>query len=159
MTLAAMFLHVLFLLLGPVSQSTAAMTQSEQSTIERSILEISDKMTQAGEARDFDRLFSFMLDTDKGSVIQNGRILRTHPEALNQTKANMSGIRSIRYIWKQRHVTVLSPTSALLTAEGESSVTTEQGQQFTAPFAQTVVFVLTDGNWKAIHAHHSSPRP
>jgi hypothetical protein len=159
MTLATMFLNALFLMTGPAAQSATAMTQTDQAAIERSILEISDKMTEAGEARDFDRLFSFMLDTDKGSVIQNGRILRTHPEALNQTKANMSGIRSIRYMWKQRHVTVLSPTSALLTAEGESSVTTSQGQQFTAPFAQTVVFVLTDGNWKAIHAHHSSPRP
>ncbi len=54
---------------------------------------------------------------------------------------------------------MVSPTVALLIAEGESSVTTGQGESFTAPFAQTIVFVLTDdGIWKAIHAHQSSPR-
>jgi hypothetical protein len=157
--LAWSFLNIVWLLMNPASQLATPMTQSEREAIEISVLAISDKMTEAGEARDVERLFSFMLDTEKGSVIQNGRILLTRPEARNQVKATMGGIRSIRYIWKQRHVTVVSPTVALLVAEGESAVTTEQGQQFTAPFAQTVVFVLTDGSWKALHAHHSAPRP
>jgi uncharacterized protein (TIGR02246 family) len=132
--------------------------QSSSQAIEKAVLETSAKMTQAGEARDVDRLFSFMLDTEKGSVIQNGKVLLSRSEALKEIKKNMSGISSIRYTWKQQHVTALSPTLALLISEGESSVTTEQGQSFTAPFAQTVVFVLSDGGWKAIHAHQSSPR-
>jgi hypothetical protein len=47
---------------------------------------------------------------------------------------------------------------AVLAAEGESTATTTAGQAFTTPFAQTVVFVLRDGAWKAIHAHQSAPR-
>jgi hypothetical protein len=43
-------------------------------------------------------------------------------------------------------------------AEGESVVTTTAGDTFTAAFAQTVVFVLRDGDWRAIHAHQSSPQ-
>ena len=139
-------------------QPAAYLSASERAAIERSILEASAQMTQAGEARDIDKLFGFMLETDKGSVIQNGRVLLTREEALEQTKKNMSGISRIEYRWKQQHVTVVSPTVALLVAEGESSVTTEQGQSFTAPFAQTVLFVLSDGRWKALHAHQSSPR-
>ena len=54
-------------------------------------------------------------------------------------------------------MTVLSPETALLVAEGESVATTTSGASFSAPFAQTVVFVLRDGAWKAIHAHQSSP--
>jgi hypothetical protein len=46
----------------------------------------------------------------------------------------------------------------VLTAEGESTGTTTAGDTFTTPFAQTVVFVLEAGSWKAIHAHQSSPR-
>ena len=145
-------------LLWPGPQFTASMSASERAPIERSILEASAQMTEAAEARDIERLFGFMLDTDKGSIIQNGRLMLTRSEALEQTKKNMSGISRIEYKWKQQHVTVVSPTVALLIAEGESSVTTEQGQSFTAPFAQTIVFVLTDGKWKALHAHQSSPR-
>jgi len=145
-------------LLWSESQFTASMSASEREAIEKSILETSAQMTQAGEARDIDRLFGFMLDTDRGSVIQNGRILLTRAEALEQTKKNIGGISKIEYRWKQQHVTVLSPTVALLISEGETSAATEQGQSFTAPFAQTIVFVLADGHWKALHAHQSSPR-
>jgi hypothetical protein len=44
----------------------------------------------------------------------------------------------------------------LLVAEGESIATTTTGDTFSAPFVQTVVFVLRGGQWKAIHAHQSS---
>jgi ketosteroid isomerase-like protein len=115
-------------------------------------------MTRAGEAVDADRLFSFMLDTDRGSVIQNGVFLVTRDEALQRVKANLRGISKIEYRWKRQYVTALSPEAALLTAEGESAATTADGRTFTTPFAQTVVFVLRDGRWKVIHAHQSSPR-
>ena len=149
---------LVLLLMWPGQQISNSSPASEREAIEKSILEISDSMTRAGEARDIDRLFTFILDNDKGSIIQNGRILLTRSEALAITKQNTSSISSVQYRWKQRHVTVISPMVALLIAEGESSVTTKQGQSFTAPFAQTIVFVLTDGKWKAIHAHQSSPR-
>ena len=74
-------------------------------------------------------------------------------------REDLIGIRGIQYRWKRQYVTPLSPESAVLVAEGESTVTTEAGVTFTAPFAQTVVFVLRDGRWRAIHAHQSSPRP
>ncbi len=139
-------------------QAASSMSAAEQAVVEKAILETSAQMTEAAEAREIDRLFGFMLDTDRGSIIQNGRVLLTRKEALEQTKTNMTGISSIQYRWRQQHVMVVSPTVALLIAEGESSATTEQGQSFTAPFAQTVVFVLVDGHWRAIHAHQSSPR-
>ena len=99
-----------------------------------------------------------MLDTDKGSVIQNGMFLATREEALQRVKANLRGISKIVYRWKRQHVTALSADVALLTADGESVATTTEGQVFTTPFAQTVVFVKREGQWKAIHAHQSSPQ-
>lgn len=115
-------------------------------------------MTEAGEAVDADRLFSFMLETDKGSVIQNGVVMVTRQEALERVRSNLRGISRIQYRWKNRYVKVLSPEVAVLVAEGESTATTSAGDTFTTPFAQTVVFVLKAGSWKAIHAHQSSPR-
>ena len=133
-------------------------TRAETKSIEDAVLEVSAQMTLAGEAVDADRLFSFMLDTDKGSVIQNGVVMVTRQEALERVRSNLRGISRIQYRWKKQYVKVLSPEVAVLTAEGESTGTTTAGDTFTTPFAQTVVFVLEAGSWKAIHAHQSSPR-
>jgi hypothetical protein len=126
--------------------------------IEAAVLAVHAEMTRAGEAEDADRLFSYMLDTDKGSVVQNGVLLVTRREALEQVRANLSRVSKLQYRWTRELVTVLSPESAILVAEGESTATTASGDTFTVPFVQTVVFVLRDGTWKAIHAHQSSPR-
>ena len=144
--------------LSSVAVGGEALTGGETEVIEEAILAVNAEMSKAGEAVDADRLFSFMLDTDKGSVIQNGVMMVTRQEALQRVRGNLSDISKIQYRWKSRYVSVLSPDVALLTAEGESTATTTAGQTFTMPFAQTVVFVLKDGSWKAIHAHQSSPR-
>jgi uncharacterized protein (TIGR02246 family) len=122
------------------------------------VLAANADMERAAEAVDAERLFTFMLDTDKGSIIQNGVFMATREEALHRVKTNLRGISKIEYRWKRQHVTVLSADVALLTAEGESIVTTTEGQVFTTPFAQTVVFVMKEGHWKALHAHQSSPQ-
>jgi hypothetical protein len=144
----------LFLLVG------AGMTQGRQAgdpgPLEEAVLATSAEMTRAAEAVDAERLFSFMLDTNKGSVIQNGVFMATREEALQRVKANLQGLGKIEYRWKRQLVTALSAEAAILTAEGESVVTTADGQVFTTPFAQTVVFVLREGRWKALHAHQSS---
>ena len=132
--------------------------RADTKSVEDAILAVNAEMTKAGEALDADRLFSYMLETDKGSVIQNGVLLATRQEALERVRNNLGGVSKIQYRWKRQYVAVLSPEVALLTAEGESTATTAAGDTFTAPFAQTVVFVLRAGTWKAIHAHQSSPR-
>ena len=140
--------------IGGGESATCADTKS----VEDAVLAVNAEMTKAAEAGDADRLFSYMLETDKGSVIQNGVVMATRQEALEQVKSNLRGIGKIQYRWKRQLVTVVSPEVAVLTAEGESTATTTAGETFTAPFAQTVVFVLKAGSWKAIHAHQSSPR-
>lgn len=136
----------------------AAAGAAETKATEEAVLAVSAEMTKAGEAVDADRLFGYMLDTDKVSVIQNGVVMTTRQEALEQVRSNLRGIAAIKYDWKRQYVTVLSPEVAVLAAEGQSTATTTAGQTFTTPFAQTVVFVLRDGAWKAIHAHQSAPR-
>jgi hypothetical protein len=127
-------------------------------SIEDEVLAVSAQMTAAGEAADADRLFSFMLETDRGSVIQNGVLMVTRQEALDRVRSNLRGISRIQYRWKRQYVKVLSADVAVLAAEGESTATTAAGETFGAPFAQTVVFVREGGARKAVHAHQSSPR-
>ena len=151
-------LSVLGILVSIAAGGAASVTCADTKSVEDAVLAVSAEMTKAGEAVDVDRLFSYMLETDKGSVIQNGVVMATRQEALEQVRSNLRGISRIQYHWKRQYVTVLSPEVAVLAAEGESTATTTAGETFTAPFAQTVVFVLRGGTWKAIHAHQSSPR-
>lgn len=154
--------HSIATLTGVLLAAVAAGGQSSAATdakrVEGAILAVNAEMTKAAEAVDAEQLFSFMLDTERCSVIQNGMMMATREEALRRVRGNLSDISKIRYVWKSQHVTVLSAEVALLTAEGESTATTTAGATFTTPFAQTVVFVLKEGSWKAIHAHQSSPR-
>ena len=146
----------LFLLAG--GSTPQARQAKDPRPIEEAVLTANAEMERAAEAVDAERLFTFVLDTDKGSVIQNGVFLATREEALRRVTNNLRGISKIEYRWKRQHVTVLSADVALLTAEGESIVTATEGQAFTTPLAQTVVFVMRDGHWKALHAHQSSPQ-
>jgi uncharacterized protein (TIGR02246 family) len=144
---------------GLVASGLAAVAGGDETEdIEEAVLAVSAEMTKAGEALDADRLFGYMLDTDKVSVIQNGVVMTTRREALEQVRGNLRTLVAVRYDWKRQYVTVLSPEVAVLAAEGQSTATTAAGQTFTTPFAQTVVFVRRDGAWRAIHAHQSAPR-
>jgi hypothetical protein len=136
----------------------SALTPSGRAAIEKAVLEVNAQMTRAAEDHDIDRLFSFMLANDRGSIIQSGNLFQTREEALATVKRNFQGVAAVKYRWKRQLVTVISPTTALLVCDGESEVRTAQDPPatFVAPFAQTVLFVLTDGKWKALHAHNST---
>ncbi len=99
-----------------------------------------------------------MLDNDAGALAQNGKLFLTRKEALESTKRGFQGLQKVDYQFDQQHVTLLAPTIALATGEGLSSATTDDGRTFTTRFAQSVVFVLTNGEWKVFHAHRSFPR-
>jgi hypothetical protein len=135
------------------------LTASGRAAIEKAVLEVNAQMTRAAEDRDIDRLFSFMLANDRGSIIQSGNLFLTREEALATVKRNFQGVVAIKYRWKRQLVTVISPTTALLVCDGESEIRTAQDPPatFVTPFAQTVLFVLTEGKWKALHAHNSAP--
>jgi hypothetical protein len=136
------------------------LTASGRAAIEKAVLEVNAQMTRAAEDRDIDRLFSFMLANDRGSIVQSGRLMTTREEALATVKQGFEGVAAIKYRWNRQFVTVISPTTALLVCDGESEIRTAQDPPATivTPFAQTVLFVLTDGKWKALHAHNSSVR-
>ena len=102
----------------------SGLTASGRAAIEKAVLEVNAQMTRAAEDRDIDRLFSFMLANDRGSIIQSGRLVTTREEALATVKRNFQGVAAIKYRWNRQLVTVISPTTALLMCDGESEVRT-----------------------------------
>jgi hypothetical protein len=131
--------------------------QSQTESVEKAVLAVSAKMTQAGQDRDADLLFRYIASNDRGSIVQNGNLMLTREQALEQVKGGFERTPKVEYRWKRQLVTVVSPTVALLVSEGEAEATTGDGRTFVTPLAQTMVFVLAGGEGKVLLAHQSSP--
>ena len=131
---------------------------SRTTDIEKAVLERLAEIQGAAQGMDPELVFSYVLENDKGALITDGRLMLTRQDALESTKRGFQGLQSVVYRFHQQHVTVLSPTVALAIGEGSTSFTTADGSSFITPFAQTVVFVLADGEWKVLHAHRSFPQ-
>jgi len=134
-------------------------TAEQQQAIEKAVLKTHIQMTQADNNLDVDKFFSYILDFDKGLIIQDGRLFQTRQEAYEVVKKGFEGISQLKRSYEQTHVTVISPETALLTAQGTSTVTLSDGQTFSSPFAVSMVYVLRDGQWKVLHGHYSVPNP
>jgi uncharacterized protein (TIGR02246 family) len=124
--------------------------------VEKAVQARLDEIQSAAQALDPDKVFSFVLDNNDGALVQNGKLFLTREQALESTKQGFQGIQKIAYQFDKQHITLLSPTVALAVSEGLTSVTTNEGRTFNRRFAQSVVFVLTNGDWKVFHSHQSA---
>ena len=122
---------------------------------EKAVLARLEEIQSAAQGLDPDKVFSMVLENDKGALVQNGRLFLTRKEALDSTKQGFQGLQKVEYKFDQQQVTMLSPSIALAVGEGSSSATTLDGRSFQTPFAQSVVMILTNGEWKVLHAHRS----
>lgn len=127
------------------------------SGVEKAVLARLDEIQRAAQGLDADKVFSFVLENDEGALVQNGRLFLTRQEALDSTRKGFEGLQKVSYQLNQQHVNLLSPTIALVVGEGSSSATLADGRNITTLFAQSVVLVLTNGEWKVMHAHRSFP--
>jgi ketosteroid isomerase-like protein len=147
------------LIIAAVTVSQGQSTRNSTSPdIQKAVLARLVDIQNAAQALDPDKVFSFVLENDMGALAQNGKLFLTRKEALESTKQGFRGLQKVDYRFDQQHVTLLSPTVALAAGEGSSSATMDDGRTFTTRFAQTVVLVLTNGEWKVFHAHRSFPR-
>ncbi len=130
----------------------------QQQAIEKAILKVHAAMMKAAENLDAEALYSHVLDMNKGVIVQDGKVLTTRQEALDATKQGLQGLKDISYKYNQKHITIISPTVALWVADGTTSATIiEDEREISVAFAETIVFVLRDGQWKVLHAHRSVP--
>ncbi len=131
----------------------------QQQAIEKAVLKTHIEMTHADNNLDVEKFFSYILNFDKGLIIQDGRLFKTRQEAYEAVKKGFEGISQLKRTYEQTYVTVISPETALLIAQGTSTVTLSDGQTFSSPFAVSLVYVLRDGQWKVLHGHYSVPNP
>ena len=131
---------------------------AEAAAIEKAVLEANARMTQASNSLDAEKFFDFILDSDRGPIIQDGQVFKTRAAALEVVRAGFQGMSKIDRKYSQIYVTVLCPEAALLTASGSYTATLSDGQTvMSGPFAVSLVWVLRDGQWKVVHGHYSTP--
>jgi ketosteroid isomerase-like protein len=131
--------------------------QSSSADAQKAVLARLEEIQKAAQALDSDKVFSFVMENDEGALAQNGRLLLTRKEALESTKRGFQGLQKVSYRFDEQHVTLLSPTVALAVGEGDSSATLDDGRTVDTHFVQSVVFSLTNGEWKVFHSHRSFP--
>jgi ketosteroid isomerase-like protein len=142
------------------AQSGGGSVSAEQrQSIEKSILAVHVQMKQAAEKRDVEGLYRHVLKMDNGVIIENGNIRVTRQQALDATRQGMARLQELVYTYTHKYITVVSPDTALWVADGSAAATMDDGRQITAPFAETILFVLREGEWKVLHAHRSTPAP
>ncbi len=141
---------------APVTLGQPGVTLNTQE-MKAAVLQRLSEIEVAARSLDPDKVFSYVLENDAGALLQNGTFFLTRGEALESTTLGFRGLREVSYRFDQQHVTFLSPSAALVTAEGSTTATTEEGQAFTAKFVQSVVLLLTDGEWMVLHIHSSFP--
>jgi ketosteroid isomerase-like protein len=125
--------------------------------IEKAVLETNARMTEAANRLDADAFFAFILETDKGLIIQNGTIFKNRREAFEAVKRGFQGIVTMDRRLENPQVTVISADLALLVAEGNTTATFSSGRMMSSRFAVSLVFMRKEGQWKLLHGHYSMP--
>jgi uncharacterized protein (TIGR02246 family) len=134
-----------------------ALSSTDSTTIIMAVLNVHAKMTEAANSPDPEKMFEFILDAGPGTIIQNGVFMKSRQDALEAVKRGMQSVVRVERSFNQTRVSVLAPDAALLTGEGVTAITLDDGRTITSPFALTEVFVLRDGKWMVLHGHHSVP--
>ena len=129
----------------------------DDSQSQKAVLDQLRELQRAAQALDADKLFSYVLENNQGVLAQDGRLYLTRQQALESTRRGLAALQNIRYRFTDEHVTLLSPTIALAVQQGSATATAADGQSFSRPFVQSVLLVLTNGQWKVFHAHRSTP--
>ena len=136
-----------------------AVPAAEQQAIEASIRALHTRLRQAVARLDVEALYAPVLDSGIPPIIESGQVRPTRALALATTANAFRGLSTASYDYTREQISVLSPTVALWVGEGTARAVLTDGRELVAPFAETLVLVLRDGEWKILHAHRSAPNP
>jgi uncharacterized protein (TIGR02246 family) len=129
---------------------------SQASEAEKAVLAALAKIKQAAETLQASSLSELVLP--QATVIQNGTLFRSRDEFQQAIDAAYKNLEKQEINFRRQQVTMVAPTVALVTAEAEGTSTLAGGTIVSGTSAWTVLFVLTDNQWKVLHAHTSVPR-
>ena len=141
---------------GITQQRTEGPDPSKQA-IQKAVLEASARMIQAANSLNAEAFFEFILEAGSGTIIQDGMLFKSRQEALNAVRQGFQGLAKMDRQFIDPQVTVISPDTALLTSQGSTTATLQDGRVLQNRFAVSLLFVRKEGQWKVLHGHYSVP--
>jgi ketosteroid isomerase-like protein len=139
------------------AQQKPATTDSSEQAIRNAVLETNARMAKAANSLDVEAFFSFILETEKGSIVQNGTVFKSRQEAKEAVKQGFMGVEKMDRQFINPQVTVISSEVAVLTSEGTLAAMLTDGRTVEGRFAVSLIFVRKEGDWKLLHGHYSVP--
>ncbi|MCG8697686.1 MAG: nuclear transport factor 2 family protein [Bacteroidales bacterium] len=116
------------------------------------------KSIEAGEKMVIADVEASVNDTLKTGFIDNGRYYTTFQDVMTNFKNGASRVSSQKFHILEKKITVLSPTTALLTTSGKASSNLNDGRTIQTKFGWTFVYVKIDDQWQLVHTHMSNSR-
>lgn len=151
---------IVVLVCAPASlfpQGEPGQTPGVRTEVVRAIEKVHETIRTSAERLDVAGLYSHVLDELAGVIIEDGRIRWSRAEAEESTRTAMEGFRRLSYSYSRKAISELGPGLVLWVGEGTATVTLRDGREFSAPFAETVVFKAEGSTWRVLHAHRSAP--
>ena len=143
--------------LATTPSARAAAPTAGDAAVEQAVLAANAAMIADANRMDMDAFFGAIIDSGRGTIVQNAVIFATRAEARAAVERGLRGVKAIDRRFDNPRITVLSPETALLVSDGSVTATLEDGRVMTSRFAVSLVWVLRDGRWQILHGHYSTP--
>ena len=134
------------------------LTSSQKDKIASEINTLFEKNVKSNENLDVSGLTESVSDALSAGFISQGEYYQSFEDLMKVVNNNVRGIKSLKTTISNKKITILSDSTALLTASGNNLVVLEDGRTFTSGFAWTFVYSKVDSKWKVIHSHMSNPK-
>ncbi len=133
-------------------------TELQTKAITEEIRKVHTAITEAAGRADVEMMFRCVAENGNAIFMNDGKQLLTRKQAYEFYKEQYKSIQKVEYQFSRQDVTVISPQTALWIERGRANATTTDGRTFETSFNQTIVFVLTKDDWKALYVHASDNR-
>lgn len=137
--------------------AVSAPSEASITAAETAVLAAHEAVVAAIESLEFGRLAGLLISTDRGALVADGRITLRNDDLVETLRREFASLSQVHHTFSRRHVSILSPTTALIVTEGTVTAHASDGSTFTRPFAQTLVFMKAGDTWKLAHLHASAP--
>ena len=154
----SLFLFLCFMHITCCQRSTAQVHDEQKANIVSEIERLFQKSLKAGEKLDIAGIKENVDDTLKAGFIDKGHYFQSFDVLMDGFEEAVTGVDSQNFNVTNKKITVLSGNAALLTAAGDYTVLTSNGQSFKGNFAWTFIYSKIGDNWKIIHTHMSALR-
>lgn len=131
------------------------LTNLDKSKIEKQIDSIFLNMVKAAENVDYNKISSGVDDRNNAGFIINNSYYSKYDSMIDILKGNLQPGTKQTITIKNKKITVLSKSIALLTASGNAIVYLNNGQSFNANFFWSLVYEKINNDWKVIQSHQS----